>query len=846
MALTRNIFFHYCFCYSIISSYSQSDTLKQGHQLTNAEYLVSTGKVFTLGFFSPFEEQTIGYFNPESAQNSYIGIWYTYDKSKTPVWIANQNKPISRKFGALKIDSNGDLKILEKGQTQLLLKSNQDASKRAAVLTDIGNFVLRKLNSDGSTGDKIFWQSFDYPTDTLLLGMRLGFNNKTGQSWSLSSWVSDRFPAPGPFTLGLDPKGTKQLMMWRRGKIQWRSGLWHNWNNGNFLNLKNYPYKFDYVSNDDEKYFTLSVENTWWHTSFPMYKIDWQGDILKFDSSISDRSRYSEKTLTPVVKCRSQTYHPGCVKPNLPECRSKSWFDRSRGYALSEGVKYESRNKILGMVDCGEKCLSNCSCVAYSPFYPNGTGCELWNNFTQILEDGHISHRELYTQRRRYEEEKKKQIFWWVWPIVATASFLLLLSLAWLGYHMKRTLAKIARCFRLLGYVVHRSLTAYLTKLYDRLHSTLERAGASQIEERMSLTELGSSAEHSKKFQRKRKLTIGKKSLGIQVFSFNFMVQATSNFSPSNRLGKGGYGIVYKGLLADNQEIAIKRLSRTSKQGRLEFMNEVKLVAKLQHTNLVKLIGCCVEQGEKMLVYEYMQNKSLDYFIFDSGRKLLLDWKKRFNIINGVSQGLLYLHKYSRLKIIHRDLKSGNILLDREMNPKISDFGMARLFQQNESGANTKRVVGTFGYMSPEYAMDGYVSVKSDVYSFGVLLLEIISGKKINDSYCSDRPLNLIGYAWELWTENRGSALIDQTSILEDHDQEEAMKCINIGLLCVQENPSDRPTMSTVVNMIPSEANQLPKPKKPAFIIDKGAEPLQFDLEQGSLNDASISDMEAR
>lgn len=150
--------------------------------------------------------------------------------------------------------------------------------------------------------------------------------------------------------------------------------------------------------------------------------------------------------------------------------------------------------------------------------------------------------------------------------------------------------------------------------------------------------------------------------------------------------------------------------------------------------------------------------------------------------------------------------------------------------------------------MSPEYAMDGYVSVKSDVFSFGVLLLEIISSKN-NESYCPDRPLNLVGYAWEMWTENRGSELIDKTSILDNIDHDEALKCINISLLCVQENPADRPTMSTVVTMITNAANLLPKPKKPAFFTDKGlpqADHPQYDLEQGSLNDASISEMEAR
>ncbi|CAO2838516.1 unnamed protein product [Amaranthus hypochondriacus] len=852
MALNRwNTFWYFLLCCSIISCYAKTDTLSQGDQLKNSEFLVSAGKVFTLGFFNPQEDTTIGYFNPETAQNYYIGIWYTYDEVKRPVWIANRNKPISRISGALEISSKGDFKITDNGLTQILLKSNR-GFRTEAILTDKGNLVLHELNSDGSAGEKILWQSFDHPTDILLPGMKLGFNYKK-QNLSLCSWVSDKFPAEGAFVLGLDPNGTKQLIMWRRGVIQWKSGIWHD---GKFPNLKDYLYRFEYVSNKNEKYFTLSAQN-WWLTHFPMYQIDWEGDIQYCHGATSDRSESSRyegsrrSYLESILGCDKGRV-PGCVKQKLPRCRSNTWFERTRGDTLSEGLKYTSTNWILGKADCETKCLSLCSCVAYASIYPNGTGCELWMNRTQLVEDGYTStygYREIYIQRQTYRLERSNKRKVWLWLMVATGIFLLTSTIAWLGYQMQTTLLKLARLFFLLGYCVQQRLKAYLTKLNDRLQYNFEKAGAVQIDEKMSLTELGSSAGHSSRYLGKRKLTIGKKNHGIHVFSFASMVQATDNFSPSNRIGQGGYGIVYKGVLADNQEIAIKRLSRTSKQGKNEFMNEVKLVLKLQHSNLVKLLGCCLEQGEKILVYEYMQNKSLDYFLFDPSRKLLLNWKQRFNIIEGVAQGILYLHKYSRVKIIHRDLKTGNILLDQEMNPKISDFGMARLFQQNESGANTKRVVGTPGYMSPEYALDGYFSVKSDVFGFGVLLLEIISSKKNNESYSSDRTLNLTGYAWELWAEDRGSELIDKTAIMGESDHGEALKCINVGLLCVQENPDDRPTMSTVINMIAGDTNHLPKPKKPAFFLGMSLPKEQhqhYDVQQGSLNDASISEMEAR
>ncbi|CAN0912771.1 G-type lectin S-receptor-like serine/threonine-protein kinase RKS1 [Linum grandiflorum] len=180
----------------------------------------------------------------------------------------------------------------------------------------------------------------------------------------------------------------------------------------------------------------------------------------------------------------------------------------------------------------------------------------------------------------------------------------------------------------------------------------------------------------------------------LPFFHLSEIASATNNFSDDNKLGEGGFGSVYKGTYKGN-EIAVKRLSKYSGQGGEEFKNEVELIAKLQHRNLVRILGCCVQGHEKMLVYEYLPNKSLDYFIFDEGKKALLDWPIRYNIICGIARGILYLHEDSRLRIIHRDLKASNVLLDVSMNPKISDFGMARIFGTDQNEANTNRVVGT-------------------------------------------------------------------------------------------------------------------------------------------------------
>ncbi|GLT69581.1 hypothetical protein SLA2020_417210 [Shorea laevis] len=295
---------------------------------------------------------------------------------------------------------------------------------------------------------------------------------------------------------------------------------------------------------------------------------------------------------------------------------------------------------------------------------------------------------------------------------------------------------------------------------------------------------------------------------------------ATKNFCDENKLGEGGFGPVYKGTLADGKEIAVKRLSRTSGQGLQEFKNEVMLIARLQHRNLVRLLGCCMEDNETLLVYEYMPNRSLDVFLFDSRMSVQLDWQRRFSIITGIARGILYLHEDSRLKIIHRDLKASNILLDGEMNPKISDFGMARIFGVNQSEANTKRVVGTYGYMAPEYAMEGLFSVKSDVFSFGVLLLEILSGKKNSGFYLYERCESLLTFAWKLWSQGQGMQLIEP-QLVQSCVEFEVLKCIHIGLLCVQKDPVYRPTMSSVILMLGNENLTLPRPTEPAFFVGR-------------------------
>ncbi|XP_068491986.1 cysteine-rich receptor-like protein kinase 10 [Phaseolus vulgaris] len=331
----------------------------------------------------------------------------------------------------------------------------------------------------------------------------------------------------------------------------------------------------------------------------------------------------------------------------------------------------------------------------------------------------------------------------------------------------------------------------------------------------------------------------------LPIIPLTTILESTHDFSETSKLGEGGFGPVYKGILPDGREVAVKRLSKASSQGSEEFKNEVTFIAKLQHCNLVRLVACCLEENEKILVYEYLSNASLDFHLFDDEKRKQLDWKLRSSIINGIARGLLYLHEDSRLKVIHRDLKASNVLLDDEMNPKISDFGLARAFENGQNQANTNRIMGTYGYMAPEYAMEGLFSMKSDVFSFGVLVLEIICGKKNSGFFLSEHGQSLLLYSWRMWCAGKCLELMDP--LLENsYTSNEVEKFIQIGLLCVQEAATTRPTMSTVMVLLASDVMTIPKPNKPAFSVGRVETSALKTSKNISINDVSISSIVPR
>lgn len=276
---------------------------------------------------------------------------------------------------------------------------------------------------------------------------------------------------------------------------------------------------------------------------------------------------------------------------------------------------------------------------------------------------------------------------------------------------------------------------------------------------------------------------------------------ATKNFHPENKIGEGGFGPVYKGVLSDGAIIAVKQLSSKSKQGNREFVNEIGMISALQHPNLVRLYGCCIEGNQLLLVYEYMENNSLARALFGRDeQRLHLDWPTRMKICLGIAKGLAYLHQESRLKIVHRDIKATNVLLDKGLNAKISDFGLAKLDEEENTHIST-RIAGTIGYMAPEYAMRGYLTDKADVYSFGVVALEIVSGKSNTNYRPKEEFVYLLDWAYVLQEQGSLLELVDP-SLGSNYSEEEVMRMLELALLCTNPSPTLRPSMSSVVSML--------------------------------------------
>ncbi|RDX99967.1 Pentatricopeptide repeat-containing protein, partial [Mucuna pruriens] len=772
--------------------------------------LVSEDLTFEMGFFG------------SDNSSRYVGIWYHDVPSSQAayVWVANRERPIRGRGGSVGIKSDGNLVVLDGENNEVWSSSVSIPMKNnsQAVLGNDGNLVL-------SYNDKTVWQSFQNPTDTFVPGMKLPASTGTSMKFSFRSWKSATDPSPGNYTMGVDTEGlTIQILILEGEKRRWRTGYWDN---SVFTGVSNMTgsslYGFGLNTYDNGgKYFTY----TWNKTDKVRFQITWNGFEKRF-IWIEDEKQWNVTQYEPYNQCEhynfcgsfavcdmsnsrlcscmqkfkprhldewnSGNFSGGCERMTSlkAERGNSSGTERSvgeDGFLMQRFMKLPDFARLGGPVNDGEcqsYCLQNSSCTAYS--YTTGIGCMTW--YGELVDvqrsDFFLTVLNIRLARSDLGDGDKKTKIWIILAVVGVGLICLgiVVLLVWRFKRKPKPKVSSASGFN---------------------------NGDVPVFELTRSTDLSAEFSGSTDFSLEGNQLSGAE---LPLFNFSCVVLATNNFSEENKLGQGGFGPVYKGMLPGGEQIAAKRLSRKSSQGLEEFKNEMMLIAKLQHRNLVRLLGCSIQGEEKILVYEYLPNKSLDRFLFDPVKQTQLDWTRRFEIIEGIARGLLYLHRDSRLRIIHRDLKASNILLDESMNPKISDFGLARIFGGNQNEANTNRVVGTYGYMSPEYAMEGLFSVKSDVYSFGVLLLEIVSGRR-NTSFRNTEESSLIGYAWRLWSEQRVMELVDH-SIRDSIPKSKVLRCIHIGMLCVQDSASRRPNMSSVVLMLESEATTLPLPRQP-------------------------------
>ncbi|KAJ6999635.1 G-type lectin S-receptor-like serine/threonine-protein kinase RKS1 [Populus alba x Populus x berolinensis] len=694
----------------VLSVNAPNQSIKDG------DVLVSSGQSYELGFFSSGIDST----------RRYVGIWYRKVSERTVVWVANRDNPIDGTSGVLAINKQGNLVIYENNRSSVpVWSANVPAriqpqlaismTNCTAQLLDSGNLVLVQQDSKG-----ILWQSFDHGTDTLLPGMKFGRDLKIGLNRSLSSWKSKDDPGTGTIVLGIDPSGFPQLVLYKGQTRRWRGGPWTGlrWS-GVPQMAATYIFNVTFVSSVDEVSYSYSINNP---SFISRVVVNESGVVQRLTWNDRDQ-QWFEIWSSPKETC--DAYGQCGPNSNCDPYQTNNFMCKCLpGFEPKSPQEWYLRD---GLGGCVRK--------------PNVSTCRSGEGFVKLarvkVPDTSMASANMSLILKECEQECLRNCSCTAYASADERGF---------------------GCLRWYGNLVDtRTFSDMGQEIYIRVdRAELARDRKRRNEFPLSLT----SRSNCLRDLPIREFEEGTTSSDLPLFDLSVIAAATNNFSDANKLGEGGFGSVYKGLLHDGKEIAVKRLAKYSGQGINEFRNEVELIAKLQHRNLD-----------------------------------------------------------SRLRIIHRDLKASNVLLDASMNPKISDFGMARIFGADQIEANTNRVVGTYGYMSPEYAMQGLFSVKSDVYSFGVLLLEV----------------------WDLWREGRALEVVD-TLMGDSYLQDQVLRCIQIGLLCVQESAMDRPSMSDVVFMLSNDTT-LPSPKQPAFVTKESyysGDPLTSEGSH-SINEVTIT-----
>ncbi|XP_050288926.1 G-type lectin S-receptor-like serine/threonine-protein kinase At1g11300 isoform X1 [Quercus robur] len=554
--------------------------------------MISNGSVFKLGFFSPV-----------NSTNRYLGIWYNNISAFTVVWVANRQKPLNDSSGLLTISEDGNLVVLN-GQKEILWSSNVNNSvtNSSAQLLDLGNLVLKE-NTIGTT----LWESFKNPSDTGLPEMKYSTNERTGEKVQLTSWKSPSDPSIGSFSAGISRQSLTQGFIWKDGRPYFRFGPW---NGQEFIGIPTVPIFHDKFSviqiPDGTTYLTSSsyvvlttqgnTEVRIWDSEKEDWEVVWKAMLSVCDIYGTCGAFGSCNSMSsPICSClegfepknteewNRQNWTSGCARRTPLQCGS---VNTSGEAGKMDGFLKLNMMKVPDFVewseaqedDCRQQCLQNCSCIAYA--FDLGASCMTW---TRTLID---------TQK-----------------FSNSSGIDLYIRVAHSEFDTNGDVRKIVTITVIIG-TIFISIFTYL------LWRWIAKRKARRKKEKEMLM---FNREAHKKFPSEDMLGDNLNQLKVQklpLFDFVKLASATNNFHESNKLGQGGFGPVYRGKLSDVQEIAIKRLSKTSGQGLEEFMNEVVIISKLQHRNLVRLLGCCVEGEEKMLIYEYMPNKSLDAFLF--------------------------------------------------------------------------------------------------------------------------------------------------------------------------------------------------------------------------------------
>uniref|UniRef100_A0A6I9RKB6 Receptor-like serine/threonine-protein kinase n=2 Tax=Elaeis guineensis var. tenera TaxID=51953 RepID=A0A6I9RKB6_ELAGV len=720
----------------------------------------------------------------------YIGIWYKKVSKQTPVWVANRETPVSdHTKSELKLSDNGNLVLLNESKAQIWSTNlHISASYTVAVLQDSGNLKL----TDGSKSSSILWQSIDHPTDTWLPGGKLGLNKVTKRDQRLISWKSSADPAPGIFSLELDPNGTSQyFIQWNKSVSYWSSGTW----NGQIFSgvpemNQNYNYDFTYVNNRNESYFIYSVKYDSVISRFIMdrsgriQQLTWMEDlqdwILFWSQPRAQCEVYSlcgpfgscNENGLPFCKCvkgfaaRNQTEwdledrRGGCVRNTPLQCSSNSSanVEKDKFYKM-DGMRLpknpQNQLYVASAEECASACLNNCSCTAYS----FGAGCSVW-------------YGDLINLQEQYNGSD------------AGTLYLRLAASELPDSTSKKGTVAGAVAGGVAGLVVCVVIIWVLNWM-----------------------------------RRKRQMIHAVQAVGRTLVPFRYsdLQHFTKNFS--EKLGGGGFGLVFKGFLPDSTAIAVKKLEGLRLHGEKQFRAEVSTIGTVQHVNLVRLLGFCSEGTGRLLVYEFMPKGSLDVQLFHDN-SVVLDWNKRYQIALGIARGLAYLHEKCRDCIIHCDIKPENILLDASFVPKVADFGLAKLLGREFSRVLTT-MRGTRGYLAPEWITGVAITAKADVYSYGMMLLEIISGRRNSEQTEEGKATFFPTLAANRLVQGDVQSLVDHR-LGDDVNIEELERACKIACWCIQDDESSRPTMGQVVQILEGfqEINMPPIPRSLQILVE--------------------------